>query len=114
MAWEALMLGGADACPCWAPAKFGSRINVVTANSSTIHQSGPGRSARGKIRKENSFHRGVTPAPAYKRPEPQSTAFNVMPALVAGIHVFLFGKNVDGWDKPGHDNEELSVKPAGG
>ena len=30
----------------------------------------------------------------------------VMPALVAGIHVLLFGfvkKDVDGRDKPGHD-----------
>ncbi len=32
----------------------------------------------------------------------------VMPALVAGIHVFLTGfqrKDVDGRDKPGHDSE---------
>ncbi len=32
----------------------------------------------------------------------------VMPALVAGIHVFLAGpplKDVDGRDKPGHDSE---------
>jgi hypothetical protein len=31
-----------------------------------------------------------------------------MPALVAGIHVFLAGfqlKDVDGRDKPGHDSE---------
>jgi hypothetical protein len=30
---------------------------------------------------------------------------SVMPALVAGIHVFLFysAKDVDGRDKPGHD-----------
>jgi hypothetical protein len=30
----------------------------------------------------------------------------VMPALVAGIHVFSAerGKNVDGRDKPGHDS----------
>jgi hypothetical protein len=31
-----------------------------------------------------------------------------MPALVAGIHVFLTGfqrKDVDGRDKPGHDSE---------
>ena len=26
-----------------------------------------------------------------------------MPALVAGIHVFTQGKDVDGRDKPGHD-----------
>jgi len=26
-----------------------------------------------------------------------------MPALVAGIHVFLRRKTVDGRDKPGHD-----------
>ena len=34
----------------------------------------------------------------------------VMPALVAGIHVFLsgFGKQgVDGRDKPGHDSQEV-------
>jgi len=33
---------------------------------------------------------------------------SVMPALVAGIHVFLAGfrpKDVDGRDKPGHDSE---------
>jgi hypothetical protein len=33
----------------------------------------------------------------------------VMPALVAGIHVFLAArskKGVDGWDKPGHDSIE--------
>jgi len=33
---------------------------------------------------------------------------NVMPALVAGIHVFLEGlsrEDVDGRDKPGHDSE---------
>src|SRR4029453_18804197 len=31
-----------------------------------------------------------------------------MPALVAGIHVFLvcWCKDVDGWDKPGHDTEK--------
>ena len=28
-----------------------------------------------------------------------------MPALVAGIHVFLRFKNVDGRDKPGHDEQ---------
>jgi hypothetical protein len=31
-----------------------------------------------------------------------------MPTLVAGIHVFPAGpgkKDVDGWDKPGHDSE---------
>src|SRR5712692_7314870 len=82
MAWEALMFGGADACPCWAPARFGSRISMVMANSSTIHRNGPGRSARGKIRKENSFHRGVTPAPAYKRPETQSTAFGIVISII--------------------------------
>jgi hypothetical protein len=29
-----------------------------------------------------------------------------MPALVADIHVFLvsLNKDVDGWDKPGHDD----------
>jgi hypothetical protein len=34
-----------------------------------------------------------------------------MPALVAGIHVFLSlnGKDVDGRDKPGHDVEIASV-----
>src|SRR5580704_12433462 len=31
----------------------------------------------------------------------------VMPGLVPGIHVFLWGKDVDGRDKPGHDEEEL-------
>src|SRR5713101_6460943 len=87
------MFGGADACPCWALATFGSKINVVMANSSTIHRSGPERSARGKIRKENSFHRGVTPAPAYKRPETQSTALNiVMPGFMPGIHALLVAK----------------------
>ena len=32
---------------------------------------------------------------------------HVMPALVAGIHVFLSSrlKDVDGRDKPGHDSE---------
>jgi len=33
---------------------------------------------------------------------------HVMPALVAGIHVFLVGfplKDVDGRDKPGHDSK---------
>jgi hypothetical protein len=28
-----------------------------------------------------------------------------MPALVAGIHVLSFGKDVDGRVKPGHDNK---------
>jgi hypothetical protein len=33
-----------------------------------------------------------------------------MPALVAGIHVFLpFGRDVDGLDKPGHDEEGASA-----
>jgi hypothetical protein len=27
----------------------------------------------------------------------------VMPGLVPGIHVFRVGKDVDGRDKPGHD-----------
>jgi hypothetical protein len=36
----------------------------------------------------------------------------VMPGLVPGIHVFLsyLHKNVDGRDKPGHDEERLSVR----
>jgi hypothetical protein len=29
----------------------------------------------------------------------------VMPALVAGIHVFRCRENADGRDKPGHDDE---------
>jgi hypothetical protein len=36
-----------------------------------------------------------------------------MPALVAGIHVFLYpvssSKDVDGRDKPGHDDAETLV-----
>jgi D-alanyl-D-alanine dipeptidase len=35
-----------------------------------------------------------------------------MPALVAGIHVFLLfdaSKDVDGRDKPGHDEESVSI-----
>jgi hypothetical protein len=34
---------------------------------------------------------------------------SVMPALVAGIHVYLraFGKDVHGRDKPGHDRGEM-------
>ena len=37
--------------------------------------------------------------------------FSVMPGLVPGIHVFLCdsSKNVDGRDKPGHD--EYRLKP---
>jgi hypothetical protein len=36
--------------------------------------------------------------------------FIVMPALVAGIHVFLaeLQQGVDGRDKPGHDSEEVT------
>ena len=35
-----------------------------------------------------------------------------MPALVAGIHVLLFVKDVDGRDKPGHDVvREVIVTP---
>jgi hypothetical protein len=93
MAWEALMFGGADACPCWAPAKFGSKINAVMANSSTSHRSGMGRSAWGKIRKENSCLATVVSRPRLltKRSGLQSTTFNiVMPGLVPGIHAFLF------------------------
>jgi hypothetical protein len=35
----------------------------------------------------------------------------VMPALVAGIQVFVTGrkKDVDGWDRPGHDEGASSV-----
>ncbi len=41
-----------------------------------------------------------------------------MPGLVPGIHVFVRGfieKDVDGWDKPGHDDERDStpVHPRG-
>ncbi|BBB98054.1 hypothetical protein BE61_34900 [Bradyrhizobium elkanii USDA 61] len=34
-------------------------------------------------------------------------AFTVMPGLVPGIHVFAaaYKKDVDGRDKPGHDND---------
>jgi hypothetical protein len=32
-----------------------------------------------------------------------SNSANVMPALVAGIHVFAVKQDVDGRDKPGHD-----------
>jgi 2-oxoglutarate ferredoxin oxidoreductase subunit beta len=32
----------------------------------------------------------------------------VMPALVAGIHAFLFVQDVDGRDKPGHDGLGMS------
>jgi 2-oxoglutarate ferredoxin oxidoreductase subunit beta len=33
-----------------------------------------------------------------------------MPGLDPGIHVFLFGgQDVDGRDKPGHDDGEISV-----
>jgi hypothetical protein len=77
MAWEALMFGGAEADPCWAPAIFGSKINAVMANSSTIHRSGMGRSAWGKIRKENSCLAIVVSRPRLltKRSGLQSTAF---------------------------------------
>jgi hypothetical protein len=35
-----------------------------------------------------------------------------MPALVAGIHVFLLrNKDVDGQDEPGHDNGEGASGP---
>jgi hypothetical protein len=34
----------------------------------------------------------------------------VMPALVAGIHVLVF-KDVDGRDKPGHDEREALTFP---
>jgi hypothetical protein len=41
---------------------------------------------------------------------PMPPTIIVMPALVAGIHVFLIdligAKDVDGRDKPGHDAEE--------
>jgi len=35
-----------------------------------------------------------------------------MPALVAGIHVFpsLRKQDVDGWDKPGHDESDSQCK----
>jgi hypothetical protein len=35
----------------------------------------------------------------------------VMPALVAGIHVFLAARqrDVDGRDKPGHDAEQMET-----
>ena len=40
---------------------------------------------------------------------------SVMPGLVPGIHVFLFGiKDVDGRVKPGHDKEENSAFAEGG
>jgi hypothetical protein len=29
-----------------------------------------------------------------------------MPGFMAGIHVFIRGKDVDGRDKPGHDGKE--------
>jgi hypothetical protein len=38
-------------------------------------------------------------------------AFLVMPALVAGIDAFLFRKDVDGRDKPGHDEIEWARRP---
>ena len=38
----------------------------------------------------------------------ESTPSTVMPALVAGIHVLTVVKDVDGRDKPGHD-EKLSA-----
>jgi hypothetical protein len=33
----------------------------------------------------------------------------VMPALVAGIHVFLAKLDVDGRDKPGHDSCKICL-----
>jgi hypothetical protein len=33
----------------------------------------------------------------------KSNLSGVMPALVAGIHVYITQQNVDGRDKPGHD-----------
>jgi hypothetical protein len=32
------------------------------------------------------------------------TTYSVMPGLDPGIHVFAATKNVDGRDKPGHDD----------
>ena len=41
---------------------------------------------------------------------PFTTCSVVMPGLVPGIHVLLYcgDKDVDGRDKPGHDEDELS------
>jgi hypothetical protein len=37
-------------------------------------------------------------------PARMMTKCGVMPGLVPGIHVFLWGnKGMDGWDKPGHN-----------
>jgi hypothetical protein len=32
-----------------------------------------------------------------------------MPGLVPGIHVFFAGQDVDGRDKPGHDDEYTAL-----
>jgi hypothetical protein len=37
----------------------------------------------------------------------KSKHHSVMPGLVPGIHALLVGKNVDGRDKPGHDDPIL-------
>jgi hypothetical protein len=38
----------------------------------------------------------------------RATCSAVMPGLVPGIHALrsCVGKDVDGWDNPGHDNRE--------
>jgi len=41
---------------------------------------------------------------------PDRHSLLVVPGLVPGIHVFLFCKDVDGRDKPGHDGEYFSRK----
>ncbi len=35
--------------------------------------------------------------------------FGVMPGLVPGIHVFFRRRDVDGRDKPGHEESEIRV-----
>jgi hypothetical protein len=45
--------------------------------------------------------------PAFSLHQSRHFVSLVMPGLVPGIHVFLFRlrrQGVDGWDKPGHDN----------
>ncbi|MGJ5082195.1 hypothetical protein [Bradyrhizobium sp. HKCCYLS3013] len=45
------------------------------------------------------------------RPEHLLISFSVMPGLVPGIHVFpRMPNDVDGRDKPGHDDGEASVR----
>jgi hypothetical protein len=49
-------------------------------------------------------------------PHPAPAGVTVMPGLVPGIHVFcFFDQNVDGRDKPGHDERrQLTLSPPRG